>query len=124
MIDVARLRKGLEFALAHPEEHDQSSWAERTVCGTTMCLAGTVVVQAGYTLLWQPGATTSGYARHPKTGARVPVPTQARDLLGITSAQATRLFLDSETIDELYVAANDITDGEIEIPIELHGELS
>ncbi len=123
MIDVARLRKGLEFALAHPEEHDQASWAERTVCGTTMCLAGTVVAQAGYTLRWNPGATTSGYAHHPETGAAVSIPDEARDLLGITSAQATRLFLDAETIDDLYAVANDITDGEIEIPIELHGEL-
>lgn len=41
---TALLRRTLEYIEAHPEEHDQRHWAQRTACGTTMCIAGTAVM--------------------------------------------------------------------------------
>lgn len=38
----------------HPEQHDQLTWGKKTACGTTCCIAGTVVVRAGYELKWEP----------------------------------------------------------------------
>jgi hypothetical protein len=133
MIDVARLRKGLEFAHAHPEEHDQSSWAEKyavdTTCGTTMCLAGTVVFQAGYNFNWpdftdgelakRGGIVATGSAVDPKTGEVVEIEDKARELLGLDPLQAGELFYTADTIQELYRFANRFTDGEIEIPDSL-----
>lgn len=38
------------YLRSHPQEWNQSTWARRSACGTTMCFAGTTVVQAGFTL--------------------------------------------------------------------------
>jgi hypothetical protein len=134
MTDVARLRKALEFDHAHPEEHDQSMWAMQTDCGTTMCLAGTVLAQAGYEFIFIPDSTVGVRnehglirtlkapaalcARSPE-GRHVVISTEAARLLGISSLQADDLFHESHNIRELYETAHEITNGEIEIPIEL-----
>lgn len=34
-------RRVLDYIAAHPEQHDQTSFGEKTACGTTMCIAGT-----------------------------------------------------------------------------------
>ena len=44
-LDVPRSRKALEHLLAHPEEHNQQNFGRRTWCKTTMCIAGTVILQ-------------------------------------------------------------------------------
>jgi len=52
VLDVARLRRAVEHAEAHPEEFDMRFWVTRplgerngSACGTTACLAGTIVAQ-------------------------------------------------------------------------------
>lgn len=138
-MDVARLRKGLEFIAAHPEEHNQATYAAQSVCGTTMCLAGTIVHQAGYTFKmehygnepraarlrsrmgfveqWVTGA--AHLAVNPDTEETVQIGLEARRLLGMSEHDSDRLFHEAITVRHLYRVANEVTGGEIEIPIEL-----
>jgi hypothetical protein len=55
MADVGRLRALRSTVLNHPREWDQSNWAKRTECGTTMCLAGWACTLAGREIDWNPG---------------------------------------------------------------------
>jgi hypothetical protein len=122
MTDVARLRKTLEFIHAHPEEHNQQYWAVKRSCGTTMCLGGTVVHQAGYKLQWQQVSSNmkaATMAVHPATGEIVNIEDEAADLLRIDHDDVQMLFHRSESIGDLYTVARDITRGEIAIPMEL-----
>lgn len=43
-LDIPRARKVLEHLVAHPEEHDQNFYGQRLPCGTTACIAGTVLL--------------------------------------------------------------------------------
>ena len=118
MTDVARLRKALEYAHAHPELHYQGEWAMKTACGTTMCLAGTVAWQAGYRFIWMSD-NSAAEVRGPD-GDVESVESAAWRLLDLDSSyQANALFYEAGNIENLYWAANEITDGEIEIPLEL-----
>lgn len=38
--DFERIDQCIAWAAAHPDEHDQSVWGNRTPCGTTLCIAG------------------------------------------------------------------------------------
>jgi hypothetical protein len=126
---VARLRKALEFCKDNPEEHDQRYWAAQTPygCGTTMCLAGTVLHQAGYEFVWRDSAYDLNAAGNP-TAARaalnggpvVDIQREAQRLLGISNWAVHRLFTFSATIRDLYMIAQLVTDGEIEIPIDVN----
>lgn len=44
--------RAIDFIVANPERHFQGSWATKSACGTTMCVAGTIVWQAGYEMLY------------------------------------------------------------------------
>lgn len=112
-VNTAVLRKALEFITAHPGEWDQDFWAQRTDCGTTYCLAGTVAVQQGYELSFDD----VGGASQVTTGEGIA--DVAERELGLTEAQADELFIESDTLRDLYRVARDITNGEIEVPVEL-----
>lgn len=135
MVDVARLRKGLEYIAAHPKEHNQATWAADTLCGSTKCLGGTVLNQAGYGFIVKHDAHSCGmyiasidryitqdvlthvmYVLDPDTNDEVFAGDAARELLGLTEEQAEALLYQTVTIDDLYRVANEITNGEIEIP--------
>ncbi|UXE03786.1 hypothetical protein SEA_OBLADI_63 [Gordonia phage ObLaDi] len=77
---------------AHPEEHDQNEWAFRDPegCGSTMCVAGTAVHLAGYTIDYN----ARGYASFciSPDGKRVMIDDVAAPLLGLDYDQAARLF--------------------------------
>jgi hypothetical protein len=122
MTDVARLRKALEFCKDNPNEHNQKYWGISTSCGTTMCLGGTVVYQAGYKLQWErvnPRLSAATMAVHPETGEIVDIEDEAAALLGIDDDDVGMLFHHAQTVRDLYAAAHTITRGEIEIPVEL-----
>jgi len=113
-INVALLRKALEHIDAHPEEHDQRSWARKSSCGTTMCLAATVAVLAGHEIDWSKPLMTTGYSAHfyeLVDGRKIP--DAAQESLGADDEQAHSLFYGCKNADDLWAAAERITDGEI-----------
>lgn len=122
MINVPLMRKVLEHISEHPEEHDQGTWAERTACGTTMCMAGHAVVMAGHQISW-PGTlddeSSADFVTEPivvdnETTRRIPA--VAAHELGLTEEQKDAFFYESGTIEDLWREAHIYTDGEIEIP--------
>lgn len=109
-LNVPLFRKALEYVTEHPEEHDQDVWAYRTRCGTKLCLAGTVAMLTGHAFVWDEfsdGAqavwTTDGRS----------IADVAQDELGLDNVDANWLFNGCDTIDELWEAAEEITDSEI-----------
>jgi hypothetical protein len=81
----------LDHLLAHPEQHNQDRWGERTECGTTMCVAGWTCELAGERLEWQRSSTTTGVGTWCTTDG-VYIPRRAAQLLGLTEDEAARLF--------------------------------
>jgi hypothetical protein len=123
-IDVARLRKELEYVTAHRDEHEQRFWAvRRPGCGTSHCLAGTVVMHEGLALDWKP-ITDPGSEWHGADSARRvadgrDIRDAARDLLGITTFEADALFFAENDLHTLWCVAEHITRGEITLPPEV-----
>lgn len=104
------IRKEIEWAEGHPEEWKQDGWAEETDCGTTCCIAGHTVLDAGYQLDWDNGrAATTG-------GRRIKM--VAAELLGLTEDQAGLLFWGTNDIGTLYRVASQLTNGEVEVPVQ------
>lgn len=124
-INVPLMRKVLEHITEHPEEHDQGVWAEKTPCGTTYCMAGHTVLMAGHEIAWSGGPTdvsNEDGADHVTKSVVTPdgltnyIPYVAARELGLDRDQASMLFYDSSSIEDLWESANFYTDGEIEIP--------
>jgi hypothetical protein len=114
MIDVARLRKELEYITAHPEEWDQSTWGRRTTrsCGTVACLAGNTVLHADEEVVWELGrmiGVNDGQS----------IPERARELLGLNEVEAEDLFAGGNSLRMLWRMASRFTDGEIQVPEDL-----
>ena len=108
-IDVALLRKTLEYADAHPEGIRLDVWAERTSCGTTACIAGTAAILAGHEIDWD---TMSWRRQAYLTVAGEHIADVACKELGLTETQENQLFY-CKTLDDVWEAAERITDGEI-----------
>lgn len=83
--------------------------------GATYCVAGRTCIQAGEWMFWEltPGKTP--WAQHvirrgPGGGGRgARIDRLARDLLGLTSAQADDLFCETNTLWDIRQAVYDIT---------------
>jgi hypothetical protein len=94
--NIPLLRKTIEHIEAHPEEWDQTTWAVRTPCGTTMCFAGTALFVAGYTFNWSHRIEESSAAtiRRSKTsgGKTWPIPWVAQEELGLNDCQVRNIF--------------------------------
>jgi hypothetical protein len=109
-INVPLLRKTLEYADAHPEEIKLDTWAMKTACGTTACIAGTAVVLAGHEIDWN-SKSLCFYGVSCVTDGRFIVDV-AEEELGLTEQQANELFYCS-SLNEVWEAAERLTDGEI-----------
>jgi hypothetical protein len=116
--NVPLLRKALEFAEAHPEEIELGSWAERSSCGTTACIAGTIAILAGHEIDWasavldDDGLLLADYVtdgRH--------IESVALDELGIDVGAAYQLFYCGD-LDEVWEVAEELTNGEIQRPVK------
>lgn len=127
MVNALLLRKELEHITAHPDEWNQSFWiarSTRTACGTSGCLAGNTVLHAG----WQVSTTTgklvdvrdwpSHTAFDTVTRNHVTrcVKSAARHELGLTPAETRVLFDAANQLIDLWVIAELITNGEVEVP--------
>lgn len=113
MINVPLLRKTLEYISDHPEEHNQSCWAERglnTPCGTAFCAAGHAVQFAGHQIDWEGDE----YADTVMGGGTIEQ--VAAQELGLSGRQANHLFHFASGQRDLWRMASEITGGEIEIP--------
>lgn len=134
-VQARRLAGELHKITISPETHDQSVWAHAqldptktpvTACGTTGCLAGNAVLNAGYPLAW---FKSDKYDEN--VGRFVPVwkaddcilpngehrtiSTAARDLFGLTSGQASRLFEPDNSVADLWDLAIDYSGGHISV---------
>jgi hypothetical protein len=91
---------------ANPQSHDQNYYAAQSACGTTGCVAGwTVFLEDLVTdsqIVWEEGlGRTYGSSYFAANGQREHIADRARDLLGITPAQALALFDATRTLPEI-----------------------
>lgn len=78
-----------------PGSYDQSMWARRGACGTTMCIAGHACVLSGWRFEFDPAMhiVDSGLVSSPDLAfSRVDAEYVAQDLLGFTEEEAESLF--------------------------------
>jgi len=116
MKNVPLLRKALEYAEAHPEETDLSWWAKVTPCGTTACLAGTVVTLAGHVIDWETESVQEGFWPVDYVTDGRHIEEVAIDELGLTGSEAEGLFYCS-SLAQAWMVAEELTDGEIQPPL-------
>lgn len=112
--NVPLLRKVLEHITAHPEEHNQFTWAlQRPGCGTAFCVAGHAVVMSGRDVAWEPPLRWGGaWMAHETTDGR-PIMEVAQELLGLGDCAAFRLFRGKNSLEDIWCIAEEITGGEI-----------
>lgn len=110
-LNVDRLEAIYTWAEKNPHEWNQGSWAWKSSCGTTMCAAGTAVVQAGYKLLFSPFGAGADSCKKPR-GKEWYIPDLAEKLLGLTYDERYKLFFETGTsLEELREAIDLIKDG-------------
>ena len=87
------MRAVREQITKHPETHDQTSWGERTKCGTTHCIAGWACALNGDTIQWEPDESVGESASSVTTkDGQLPIDDRARELLGLDDFEASDLF--------------------------------
>lgn len=112
-LNIPLIRKVMEYLTAHPEEHDQLVWAQRTPCGTTACMAGHTVLLTGGQFLWSGDQADYCILPGDDFVARHEVDDAAQDALGLTTTQAVTLFYECDTLDELWRYVEFITGGQV-----------
>lgn len=118
--NVALLRKTLETILDNPHEWDQTTWyrAPRDVCGTKACFAGHAAKLAGHEIDLLDNTWTTNYDANgnPRGGYRVSkVASVAQAELGLSSHQASQLFLAHNTIGNIADDVYEFTSGEVDL---------
>lgn len=125
--NVERIDAALAAIDASPANWDQAHWAVRTLdveeeelpevvvkpvpsCGTALCLAGHVVSQAGYFILFEEDEDESVLAVD-SYGQRYFIPDLAETLLNLTGKQARSLFAYQNGRVDLQYIRDDIVDG-------------
>lgn len=116
--DLPLLVKVLEHVTAHPEEHDQSVWAQQTPCGTAMCVAGHTATMCGWDIdrsFWSP---MTGFSQVRRAGCaeRRHVSDVAAEALGLTADEADVLFDGWNTLADLWWVARKIGGDEVVVP--------
>lgn len=111
-LDIPYARKVLEHLLAHPEEHNQDVYGERTPCGTKACIAGTAVSMDAQTEVHWDSTGMTGQVT--VDGESMTIERRAAELLGLHDyADHMNLFHcydDAKALSllkELIVAAED-----------------
>jgi hypothetical protein len=94
----------------YPETWRQSCWGYQAACGTSHCLAGWVVTQAGGQMVWRLSDWDEGDDRGylvaddvvmPGASDSIPVDLAALRLLDISIEDANALFHPHNTLDDL-----------------------
>lgn len=100
-MSIADLREALDYIHANPREHDQSVW----ICGTTACLAGHIVLRAGWTSRPPRDGEDDNSSYVVKGAHWGPIPEIACGIVGIREEEGSVLWRPSRSIDalEMYV---------------------
>jgi hypothetical protein len=115
-----RLEDALHHVQTHPEQWRQSDWMTVTECGTVACLAGHVVLRAGFETRSAPWYFDLDHPREVVPQVRVDgqwriatvvVRDVAKELLGLDEYRTTLLFAGSNTLPEMWLALEEISDG-------------
>ena len=111
-LNINLLREVLAQIVEHPETWDQKQWAKNTEprfsCGTTMCVAGHIAVMTGHQLDWKQWGPTNYEASWTTSGDYIA--TVARKELGIDAFTADRLFLGTNTLEDLISMAKELAE--------------
>lgn len=99
-MNLDKLDAAIEWAEAHPEQHDQGDPFAKAECGTTSCLAGILCLLDGWQPSWDDEEDDYTYYAQ-KDGERRNAMQLARELLASTRRQADSLFLTSWSLDEI-----------------------
>ncbi len=120
MLNVPLLRKTLEHITAHPEEHDQGSWARYSPsCGTKGCLAYHAASMEGDLRASRSLMGGMIWYMEDHNGFEVgTIRKIARDRLGLDGRQADLLFDANNTVGRLWWLAHEFSNGEVEVPPE------
>lgn len=98
-MNLDKLDAAIAYIEAHPAQHDQGFYAAEQECGTTLCLAGVIAMQAGWRPAWDLGhSEASGVfaTRSVKRGGEVGFARGvARAILGASEDEAAELFLEA-----------------------------
>lgn len=122
--NLERIDAALAAIDASPVNWNQGHWAIRDLsldeedtsmvvvkpapsCGTAMCLAGHVVTQAGYYILFEEGEEETAEAVD-ANGRRYFIENLAQSLLNLNESQAKNLFEYRNTRDDLQYQRNQI----------------
>lgn len=112
MINTELMQETLDYIAAHPDEHDQGDWGEKTDCGTTRCMAGTAIhVTLGCKMLFSESDDGWGvaYSAQDAQGRHRYISELAQELLGVDDEQAEDLFYEACTLEDLYAYAEKFT---------------
>lgn len=110
MVNAIVLENAIAAIEAEPENWDQTSWGAQTACGTTMCLAGHIVHNAGYRLNFMHDMDGRKVASHTTDGKNIEV--LAKDLAGLDWHETSYLFYDlSNDIDVLKNRIKNVVNG-------------
>jgi hypothetical protein len=88
-LNVELLRAALDAIEAHPDQWDANGWATRTDDGETYSLAARVCLLAGHPINWN---RVNEYGNATFLTDRRAIPDAARELLGLDSDAAYKLF--------------------------------
>lgn len=94
------VERTIAYIEAHPEEHSQDEWAIRKHCGTTMCLAGHLVTQAGAKIRWSEHDPSSTQCITPEGNVRE-IEDYAGEVADFSPEQANTLFWMTDTLDDI-----------------------
>lgn len=117
MTNMKVLTEALTFISDNPDKHKQHVWT----CGTGACLAGWVTLLNGYENSLIPAVDWFGDSMttevengvvKDKRGHRHFVSSLAEELLDIDPRDATILFNEDNTIEDLKLMAKDLENGE------------
>lgn len=120
-VNVPLLRKTVEWATDQwrkAQRGEASEWTQkfyfvkrqRLDCGTACCIAGKVVLDAGYEPAYEDGDVTAWAVGD---GEERPAGEIARELLGLSMFQGERLFWEDNSIHDIWRIAEEISGGEI-----------
>lgn len=105
-VNLTLLRDALDRIEAEPQHWNQHAWAARTTCGTTYCLAGWTCVLAGHHIDWDNAIYADDAEDAPMEAITLTngwlISAAAQRLLGLTDAEADRLFDGHNTLPELH----------------------
>lgn len=106
MVHFEPLDKAITWSIEHPGEHSQRHYFRRTACGTTACIAGRVVIQAGYQPDFSVGGDIDIFATRHGVGTGTAHGIAMR-LLDLTDDQASQMFIGAQNIVEVIDVRNE-----------------